>query len=270
MLLENLEKPASLEKDQRGYFSGLVVEAQPGMRYRYRLDGEQVCPDPCSRYQPEGPHGPSLIVDPHRYQWKDRDWAGVQMQGQVIYELHVGTCTAQGTFDAAVDALDDLKGLGITLIELMPIAEFPGRWNWGYDGVGLYASAHMYGDAEALKRFVDAAHARGLGVILDVVYNHLGPDGNYLSAYQRRLFHRSLQERLGSGHQFRWTGSYRGAGILYSKCLLLDRRISSRWTAARMRRRTFMTKGPVHILADITRRARAAAGPRFHRLDRRK
>jgi maltooligosyltrehalose trehalohydrolase len=261
VLLENLEKPASLEKDQRGYFIGLVVEAQPGMRYRYRLDGEQVCPDPCSRYQPEGPHGPSLIVNPHRYQWNDRDWAGVQMQGQVIYELHVGTCTAQGTFDAAVDALDDLKGLGITLIELMPIAEFPGRWNWGYDGVGLYASAHVYGDAEALKRFVDAAHARGLGVILDVVYNHLGPDGNYLSAFSDDYFTDRYKNDWGAAINFDGPAStevreffIQNAYYWIDEFHLDGLRLDAT--------QDIQDKGPVHVLADITRRARAAAGPR--------
>ena len=173
----------SLVRDKDGYFSGITSDASPGMTYRYRLDGEKDYPDPCSRFQPEGPHGPSQIVNPSTYHWRDDDWPGVHMAGQVIYELHFGTFTEEGTFDAAIRELDALKSLGVTLLEIMPIAEFPGRWNWGYDGVCLFAPSHMYGDYEALKRFVDAAHERRLGVILDVVYNHFGPDGNYLSEF---------------------------------------------------------------------------------------
>ncbi|MFY4728274.1 malto-oligosyltrehalose trehalohydrolase, partial [Nitrospira sp. BLG_2] len=176
-------KTQSLERDERGYFSGIASNASPGMTYRYRLDGEKDYPDPCSRFQPEGPHGPSQIVNPSAYRWRDHDWPGVHMAGQVIYELHLGTFTEEGTFDAAIRELDGLKRLGITLLEIMPIAEFSGRWNWGYDGVCLFAPSHMYGDYDALKRFVDAAHETGLGVILDVVYNHFGPDGNYLSVF---------------------------------------------------------------------------------------
>ena len=143
------------------------------MRYRYRLDGGQAYPDPCSRFQPEGPHGPSLIVDPRAYQWHDEGWPGVTMHGQVIYELHIGAFTPEGTFDAAISRLDDLKELGITVIEVMPVAEFPGRWNWGYDGVGLYAPAHVYGDEGGFKRFVDAAHRWASVTIVNIPH----PDG---------------------------------------------------------------------------------------------
>jgi len=169
--------------DETGYFTAIISEASPGMTYRYRVDGKHDFPDPCSRFQPEGPHGPSQIVDSSAYRWRERDWPGVRMAGQVIYELHIGAFTEEGTFDAAVRELDALKRLGITLLEIMPIAEFPGRWNWGYDGVCLFAPSHRYGDYDALKRFVDAAHETGLGVIVDVVYNHFGPDGNYTSVF---------------------------------------------------------------------------------------
>lgn len=169
--------------DDTGHFSGVVSDAGAGKTYRYRVDGETDYPDPCSRFQPEGPHGPSQIVDPSSYRWHDDAWPGVQITGQIIYELHIGTLTEDGTFDAAIGELDALKRLGVTLLEIMPIAECPGRWNWGYDGVNLFAPYHQYGDYDAFKRFVDAAHQRGMGVILDVVYNHFGPDGNYLSAF---------------------------------------------------------------------------------------
>ncbi|HRI37301.1 MAG TPA: malto-oligosyltrehalose trehalohydrolase [Nitrospira sp.] len=172
-----------LTPDGNGYHHGLSSKAQVGMTYRYRLDGRETFPDPCSRFQPHGPHGPSQIVHSAAYMWSDQNWPGVRMGGQVIYELHVGAFTREGTFDAAIERLDFLKQVGITLLELMPIAEFPGRWNWGYDGVCLFAPCHRYGEYEALKRFVDAAHLRGIGVLLDVVYNHFGPEGNYLSAY---------------------------------------------------------------------------------------
>ncbi len=169
--------------DETGYFTAIISEASPGMTYRYRVDGKNDFPDPCSRFQPEGPHGPSQIVDSSAYRWRDREWPGVRMTGQVIYELHIGAFTEEGTLDAAVRELDALKRLGITLLEIMPIAEFPGRWNWGYDGVCLFAPSHRYGDYDALKRFVDAAHETGLGVIVDVVYNHFGPGGNYTSVF---------------------------------------------------------------------------------------
>ncbi len=177
------ERIHPLSKEGAGYFSGRVTDARAGMTYRYQVDGGPGIPDPCSRFQPEGPHGPSLIVDPSEYEWTDHEWRGVRIQGQVLYEMHIGAFTKEGSFDAAIHKLDDLKRLGVTLLEIMPVAEFPGRWNWGYDGVDLFAPAHVYGDHQAFKRFVNAAHRRELGVILDVVYNHFGPDGNYLSAF---------------------------------------------------------------------------------------
>jgi maltooligosyltrehalose trehalohydrolase len=169
------------QREADGHHVALVSGIGPGTRYKFRIDGSEY-PDPASRSQPEGVHGPSEIVDPQAFRWSDAGWAGLTPDGLVIYELHVGTFTADGTFDAAIERLDDLRDLGVNAIEVMPIATFPGERNWGYDGVGLYAPAAPYGGPEAFKRFVDAAHARGLGVILDVVYNHFGPEGNYLPA----------------------------------------------------------------------------------------
>jgi len=178
----------SLTPTADGYFVGLVAGAHAGDRYRYALDGGQSFPDPCSRSQPDGPHGASEVVDPARYQWQDAGWTGLGPDGLAIYELHVGTFTPGGTFDAAIERLPYLKELGVTAIELMPLAEFPGRRNWGYDGVDLYAPFSGYGGPEGLRRFVDAAHGMGLGVLLDVVYNHFGPDGNYLLVYAGAYF----------------------------------------------------------------------------------
>jgi len=168
-----------LESEPGGYFSGLAAEAKPGTRYRFRLDNGEPMPDMASRFQPEGPHGPSQVVDPGTFTWTDAEWRGLRLEGQILYEMHIGTFTREGTWDAAVHELPELKALGITCIEVMPVAEFPGRFGWGYDGVDLYAPYHIYGIPNDMRRFVDEAHRIGLGVILDVVYNHIGPDGAY-------------------------------------------------------------------------------------------
>jgi maltooligosyltrehalose trehalohydrolase len=158
----------------------LEIDARPGDRYSYVLNGGAPLPDPISRFLPEGVHGPSEIVDPTQFDWKDTGWRGVEYSDYVIYELHVGTFTPEGTLDSAIAKLPYLKDLGITVVELMPVNAFPGNHNWGYDGVGIYAVQASYGGPEALRRFVDAAHRQGLAVIQDVVYNHLGNEGNYL------------------------------------------------------------------------------------------
>ncbi len=178
-----------LRAEGNGYWSALVAEARAGMRYQYRLDNdERLYPDPASRFQPDGVHGPSQIVDPGTFRWSDSAWSGVPRDGQVIYEMHVGTFTAEGTWAAAERELPELAALGITVIEVMPVAEFPGRFGWGYDGVFQYAPTRLYGTPDDFRRFVDRTHAAGLGVILDVVYNHLGPDGNYLGQFAKDYF----------------------------------------------------------------------------------
>lgn len=171
-----------LHKDERGYFSGVVADVEPGYLYFYRLNGQQDLPDPASRFQPQGVHGPSQVVDPS-FPWEDGQCCGSPLRDYVIYELHVGAFTQEGTFEAIIPYLDELKNLGMTALELMPVAQFPGERNWGYDGVFPYAVQNSYGGPDGLKRLVNACHQRGLAVILDVVYNHLGPEGNYLSAY---------------------------------------------------------------------------------------
>ncbi len=165
-----------------GWFA-IEADAQPGDDYRFALDGGDPLPDPRSPWQPEGPQGASRVVDHDSFLWQDEHWKGLQLPGAVIYELHVGTFTPDGTFDAAIDRLPHLLELGVTAIELLPVAEFSGRHGWGYDGVDLFAPHHAYGGPDGLKRFVDACHAQGLGVIMDVVYNHLGPSGNYLGQF---------------------------------------------------------------------------------------
>ena len=177
-----------LDPDHDGGFSGTIRGVGAGTRYWFRLDGKDLRPDPASRFQPEGPHGPSEIVDPHAFRWTDAGWPGVAASGQVLYEMHVGTFTPEGTWAAAMAELPALADLGITVVEMMPIADFAGQFGWGYDGVNLFAPTRLYGRPEHLRAFVDRAHALGLGVILDVVYNHLGPDGNYLSEFSPDYF----------------------------------------------------------------------------------
>lgn len=179
----------ALDPEGDGYFSALVADAGVGTLYRYRLDsGTERYPDPASRFQPDGPHGPSQVVDPGTFQWHDQDWCGVPLEGQVIYEMHLGTFTPEGTWAAASRELPALADLGVTVLEVMPIADFPGRFGWGYDGVNLFAPTRLYGSPDECRRFVERAHALGLGVILDVVYNHLGPDGNYLGQFSSAYF----------------------------------------------------------------------------------
>ena len=158
-------------------------DLEPGTDYAFRVDGSPNRPDPRSALQPDGVHGPSRTVDPGTWRWTDQNWAGKDLRGSVIYELHVGTFTPEGTLDAAASRLGHLVDLGVDIVELMPLAAFPGKAGWGYDGVGLWAVHEAYGGPEALARFVDAAHNAGIGVCLDVVYNHLGPSGNYLSVF---------------------------------------------------------------------------------------
>jgi len=176
-----------LVKDSEGYFSGHLKAVGADSRYMYRLDGEKMRPDPASRYQPDGVHGPSLVIDPS-FDWTDGDWKGIPLRELTLYEVHIGTATPAGTFEAFIEKLPYLKSLGITAIELMPIADFPGDRNWGYDGVDLFAPARAYGGPWGLKKLVDAAHRVGLAIVLDVVYNHLGPDGNYLRDFSKAYF----------------------------------------------------------------------------------
>ena len=192
--------PLTQERD--GYFSGTVT-CGVGARYRLRLNrSEKFHPDPASRFQPDGPHGSSYVVDPFAFKWTDANWRGVKLAGQVIYEFHVGTFTPEGTWRAAADKLELLKSDGITSLEMMPISDFPGRFGWGYDGVDLFAPAHLYGTPDDLRAFIDRAHALGLGVILDVVYNHFGPDGNYLGVYSDDYINRQRGNEWGDSINF--------------------------------------------------------------------
>jgi maltooligosyltrehalose trehalohydrolase len=195
--------PLEMSSEPDGYFSALVEEVDAGARYGFRLDiRDQLLPDPASRFQPDGPHGSSEVVNPNDFAWGDHDWRGVPKDALVIYEIHIGTFTPEGTWAAAAEHLSALAELGITCVEMMPVADFPGRFGWGYDGVDLFAPTRLYGWPNDLRRFIDRAHALGLAVILDVVYNHFGPDGNYLAAFAPAYFTDRHGNEWGSAINF--------------------------------------------------------------------
>lgn len=193
---------ATLTKSEDGIFSGLLPGIEAGTLYRYRLDARGPFPDPASRFQPEGVHGPSEVIDPGAFPWSDGEWPGISLENLVLYELHVGAFTPSGTFDGAMERLPWLADLGITAIELMPVAEFPGTHGWGYDGVDLFAPSHRYGRPDDLRRLVDRAHSLGLAVFLDVVYNHFGPDGNYLLEFSSHYLSDRHETVWGTGLNF--------------------------------------------------------------------
>ncbi|NGX61441.1 MAG: Malto-oligosyltrehalose trehalohydrolase [Chlamydiae bacterium] len=172
-----------MERDKEGYFSFNLERVSPGDRYFYTFGNGLERPDPVSRFLPDGVHGPTEIVDPKSFSWDDLSWKGIPLQEQIFYEIHVGAYTKEGTFYSLIDKLPYIKKLGVTCLEIMPISQFPGRWNWGYDGASPYAPYSGYGGPQGLKELVKAAHAHSLGICLDVVYNHLGPEGNYLAEF---------------------------------------------------------------------------------------
>jgi len=193
------ERLIEMEAEERGYFQVIVDDIHPGNRYFFCINNQDR-PDPAARCQPEGVHGPSQIINPD-FPWEDANWKGIPLQEYIFYELHVGTFTHEGTFDAVIPYLDTLKELGITALELMPVAQFPGMRNWGYDGVYPYAPQVSYGDSDGLRRLVNACHQRGLAVVLDVVYNHFGPEGNYVQEYGA-YFTDAYQSAWGSSVNF--------------------------------------------------------------------
>ena len=194
-----------LSPEQGGYYSG-ALDVGVDTRYWFRVNsGEKFYPDPASRFQPEGPHGPSCIIDPRQFQLTDSQWPGpaaTGLKGQIIYEMHIGTFTKEGTWRAATEQLAELARIGITVVEMMPIADFPGKFGWGYDGVNLFAPSHLYGTPDDLRAFIDRAHSLGVAVILDVVYNHFGPDGNYLGIFSDDYLIREKENEWGNAINF--------------------------------------------------------------------
>jgi maltooligosyltrehalose trehalohydrolase len=191
-----------LNRSDDGWFELTTTEAKPGSQYLFRIDGAQQVPDPASRFQPQDVHGPSEVIDPNAFDWQDKDWRGRPWEEAVIYELHVGTFTPSGTFSSICELLDYLADLGVTAIELMPVSDFPGQRNWGYDGVYPFAPDSVYGRPEDLKELVQSAHDRGIMVLMDVVYNHFGPEGNYLNSYAPQFFTNRHHTPWGSAINF--------------------------------------------------------------------
>jgi len=196
------EQIEPLQASGDGYFEGLIAKADVGDLYWLRLDDSGDFPDPASRFQPEGPHGPSQIIDSGHFQWTDAQWRGPSLNGQVIYEMHIGTFTQEGTWETAIRELPALAETGITVLEVMPVADFPGKFGWGYDGVALFAPTRLYGKPDDFRRFVNEAHRLNMGVILDVVYNHLGPDGNYLREFSENYFTKKYPNEWGDAINF--------------------------------------------------------------------
>ena len=253
-------RPAvSMTRGADGFFEARIPALAAGDRYWFRLDGQRLRPDPISRAQPDGPHGSSAVVDPASFKWTDAAWPGIRRDGQVLYEMHVGTFTPEGTWAAAADQLDALADLGVTVIEMMPVNDFAGRFGWGYDGVNLYAPTRLYGPPDALRAFIDRAHAVGIGVILDVVYNHFGPDGNYLAEFSRDYFTDKYKNDWGQAVNFEGPAAARALFVenagywideFHFDGLRLDATQDMHDTSAS------------HVLADIVRRAREAGGQR--------
>jgi maltooligosyltrehalose trehalohydrolase len=260
--IEGLE-PSVMAAVPDGHFSCGVERARVGMRYRYRLDrADTALPDPASRFQPEGPHGPSEIIASSGFRWHDQSWRGIARERLVIYELHVGTFTGEGSWQAAARELPALAELGVTCIELMPLAEFSGRFGWGYDGVNLFAPTRLYGRPDDMRRFIDQAHALGIAVILDVVYNHFGPDGNYLNAFSAAYFTDRYENEWGEAINFDGpdAGPVRefflgNAGYWIDEYHLDGLRLDAT--------QQIFDRSEDHILAAIVRRVREAAGGRI-------
>jgi maltooligosyltrehalose trehalohydrolase len=260
LVCEGVAERVPLTAEDNGYFSTWSPSAAPGTLYRYALDGEGPYPDPMSRFQPAGPHGPSEVIAPD-FDWRDASWQGLRLRGQVLYELHVGTFTEQGTWQAAQAKLPHLRDLGVTTLEVMPVAEFAGDFGWGYDGVDLFAPYHRYGRPEEFRAFVDAAHSLGLGVILDVVYNHLGPAGNYLPAFSPHYFSKKYSTEWGAALNFdqpnsRPVRNFIGDNAAYwiAEFHLDGYRLDAT--------QSLFDASQEHIIAELTRRARAAAESR--------
>jgi maltooligosyltrehalose trehalohydrolase len=261
ILFEGSQQRLKLEPQADGYFGLITDQAPPGTLYRYTVDDRGPWPDPYSRFQPQGVHGPSMVVDGDAFQWTDERWRGARLAGQVLYELHIGAFTSEGTFDSAIQRLAYLRELGITMIEVMPVTECPGRFNWGYDGVQLFAPYHVYGDYDAFKRFIDAAHAHGLAVILDVVYNHLGPDGNYFPCFSPHFFSKRHKTEWGEALNFddRHSNGVRDFVLQNVRYWMREFHLDGLRLDATQ---SIFDASDRHILADLVEAARTAAAPK--------
>jgi len=251
----------ALEPEPGGYHSLVTDAAGAGTLYRFRLDGGDKYPDPASRYQPEGPHGPSMLIDATGFEWSDAEWRGPDLERPVIYELHFGTFTPEGTYAAAQEKLPLLADVGIDVIELMPVADFPGRFGWGYDNVNLFAPSRLYGMPADLRRFINRAHQLGIAVILDVVYNHLGPDGNYLREFATDYFSPTHVTEWGEALNFYGSGSAPVREFVLSNARLWIEEFHLDGLRIDATQALF-DHGPKHIIAKIVEQVRDSANGR--------
>lgn len=258
VVLGDADVATGLTPEPGGYFSGVVRNATAGSTYLFLLDDEVTLPDPASRFQPEGPHGPSMVIDPASYRWRHADWRGVEPARRVLYEMHIGTFTPEGTWAAAQRELPALAELGVTILEVMPVNDFAGTFGWGYDGVDLFAPTRLYGTPDDFRRFVDAAHGLGIGVILDVVYNHFGPDGCVLREYAEAYFSERYTTDWGDAINFddALAGPVRDFFITNARYWIAEFRLDGlRIDAAQ----NIYDDSPVHILREITEAVRSEA-----------
>jgi malto-oligosyltrehalose trehalohydrolase len=259
--IDQAEEPEPMRREAHGWHRLTTGRATAGSRYRFVLPDGVAVPDPASRFQPDDVHGASEVIDPQNYQWRDQDWHGRPWNASVIYELHLGTFTPAGSFASAIERLDHLVELGVTVLEIMPVADFPGGRNWGYDGVLPYAPDSSYGRPEQFKALIDVAHARGLSVLLDVVYNHLGPEGNYLSLYAPQFFNDRHQTPWGPAINFDGQGSHTVREFFIHNALywLEEYHLDGlRLDAVH----AIADAGSPPLLEELARRVRAAALPR--------
>jgi maltooligosyltrehalose trehalohydrolase len=255
------DRVLELESEKNGYFSG-QTKAEAGERYWLRLDGEaSLFPDPASRSQPGGPPGPSELIDPTRFSWHDGAWSGPALATPIIYEMHIASFTAEGTWQAAAEHLPELAELGVTILEVMPVAAFPGRFGWGYDGVDLFAPTHLHGTPDDFRRFVDMAHQLGLGVILDVVYNHIGPDGNFLTQFSDTFFTDCYKCEWGEAINFDGEGSASTREFILANATYWIDEFHLDGLRLDATQQIF-DKSPVHILAELGQITRDAATKR--------
>ena len=257
--IDGTSRELELTAEGNGYYSGLAEAAGAGTLYRFQLDADEALyPDPASRFQPEGPSGPSRVVDPAAFAWSEAGWPGAAIRGQVIYEMHIGTFTPERNWASAMRELPELARLGVTCLEIMPIADFAGQFGWGYDGVDLFAPSHLYGAPDDVRRFVDEAHRHGLSVILDVVYNHLGPEGNYLAQFSPAYFTDRYHTDWGEALNFDGpeSGPVREFFLANARAWIEEYHFDGLRLDATQ---SIFDESPDHILAAIAREVRMAA-----------
>lgn len=258
LVFENQSKGLPMKREKDGYFSIFVPNVEEGSLYWFKLGTrEKLMTDPASRYQPLGVFGPSCVINP-KYEWTDDNWKGIEIKGQIIYEMHIGTFTPEGTFNAAAEQLEELAKLGITAIELMPLNEFYGHFGWGYDGVNLFAPTHLYGTPNQLKNFINQAHKFGLAVIHDVVYNHLGPEGNLMFNFSKDYVNKKLENEWGDPINFD-SPQVREYFLTNARYWIQEYHFDGLRIDATP---YFFCSTPVHILSELTKVTKKAGGKR--------